>query len=172
MNTLMTSKWLNIVLFNLFWIGCVVGSYQLIWLVTPLVLTYCLLLVIFTQINLAQLIVPALLGILVDSLLTLTGVFEFEPNTLMPLPLWLMVLWFVFVSTLPLSLAFLKQYKILTVLAGATGFPLSYATGEHLGSVAFGVEYFAALVFLSLIWAIGLPLLVYLSAKLGQLSHA
>lgn len=171
MTTVMSSKWLNIVLCNLFWFGCVIGSYQLIWLVGPLVLIYCLLLVIFTQINATQLVIPALLGILVDSILSLTGVFVFEPNSFMPLPSWLMTLWFVFVSTLPLSFALLRKHIALTVLVGAVGFPVSYATGERLGSVAFGVEYFTALAILSFIWAVGLPLLVYLSSKLERLPH-
>ena len=171
MRSVISSKWLNIVLFNLFWLGCVVGEDQLLWLVMPLVIIYCLLLVCYTRINLAQLAVPALLGILVDSLLTLTGIFKFEHNTT-PIPPWLMLLWLAFVSTLPLSLAFLKKHVSLIVLAGATGFPLSYATGEHLGSVTFGVEYFMALAFLSLIWAAGLPLLFYISTKLSRTAHA
>lgn len=170
MNTFIASKWLNIVLFNLFWIACVAGKNQLIWLVATFAFLYLFLLIYYKSITLKQLVLTGLLGITIDSILTAVGFFKFTSDNHL-IPLWLIVLWFVFVTTLPLSLDFLSKYKLLTVLAGATGFPFSYAMGERLGAVTFGAGYLEALVFLSIIWAAGLPLLFYLNRHISKARH-
>lgn len=170
MKSLIASKWLNIVLFNLFWIGCVAGKNQLIWLVAPFAFLYLFLLIYYKSITLRQVALTGLLGITIDSILTAAGFFQFAQDNHL-IPPWLIVLWFVFVTTLPLSLDFLTKHKRLTILAGATGFPFSYAMGERLGAVTFGSGYLEALVFLSIIWAAGLPLLFHLNRHISKARH-
>jgi hypothetical protein len=166
-----SSKIANILLFNLLWLALVIGRENLLWITGPVVLVYVFLLLRHTSLKPGQLALPALIGISVDSILRLTGLFEFQ-STALPIPVWLMLLWVVFTTTLPLSLSFIAKHKAITVLAGATGFPFSYAMGERLGAVTFGAGYLEVLVFLSLFWAAGLPLLFYISQRLSGRPHA
>lgn len=167
---IISSKWLNIVFFNLLWLGCVAGGNALLWLTGPVVIIYLALLLKTHTVTLSQLTLAAALGISVDALLTMAGFFNFN-STGWPIPLWLMLLWLAFVSTLPLSLAFLAKYKAAPVLAGAIGFPFSYAMGERLGAVTFGVGFLEALVLLSIIWAVMLPVMVYFVQRAKGFSH-
>jgi len=170
MNKFMRSKWLNFVLFDFFWLGCVAGGNQWLWLTVPVILAYLIALLNAHAVTLSQLMLAATLGIGVDALLTMLGVFNFS-SAGWPIPFWLMLLWLAFVSTLPLSLAFLAKSRTASVLAGAIGFPFSYAMGERLGAVTFGVGYLEALVFLSIIWAVMLPVIIYIIQQAKGLFH-
>lgn len=175
MHRFISSKWVNLFLFDFFWLGCVAGGNQWLWLTLPTILLYLALLIKTRTLMPYQLLIPAAFGITVDALLTSAGLFDFSSTCAgcigWPLPLWLILLWLAFVSTLPLSLFLLNKAKFLPVLAGAIGFPASYAAGEHLGAVSFGVGYPEALVILSIIWAVGLPVMMKLTQHFGRNAH-
>lgn len=102
-----------------------------------------------------------LLGILMDSLLTLGGVFEFNQ-----IPIWLALLWLHFSLTLRASLAFFIQLPtIIQALLGAIFGPLSYVAGAHFHAVFFPLEKFETLLVLALCWAIILPVGAYLAKR-------
>ena len=152
------SKPFNIVAFNLTWLACVLGREQYLWLVAPAVLAYVALLVRHRVISLGKLLVLIAIGISIDALLTATGVFQFNSAELV-IPLWLVVLWIAFATTLFLSLQVIGRYKLVAALCGALVIPFNYAVGERLGAVSFGETYVIALLSMSAIWIIGLPLL-------------
>ena len=77
------------------------------------------------------------LGVSIDSLLTVLGVFQFGP-TLFFIPLWLVLLWAAFTTTLFLSLEIVGRSKWIAAICGALAFPFNYAVGERLGAVSFG----------------------------------
>tara|TARA_B100001146_G_C16069088_1_gene385569 strand:- start:321 stop:725 length:405 start_codon:yes stop_codon:yes gene_type:complete len=122
---LLTSKPFNLIANNLAWIGCVIGREQTIWLIGPLVITYAAFLISTGTINLSQIAIPAMIGISVDSVLTLSGIYQFE-NTSLILPLWLIILWIAFSTTLTSSLSILWRHKIMVIAIGGTGMPINY----------------------------------------------
>ena len=152
----MLSKTFNLVAFNLTWLGCVVGREQFWWFFTPLVAGYLALLVRSQIFRISKFIMLFALGVSIDSLLTAVGLFQFEYASFF-IPLWLVLLWAAFTTTLFLSLEIVGRNKGVAALCGALAFPFNYAVGERLGAVSFGVTDNLTLVTLSGIWAIALP---------------
>ncbi|NKB35170.1 MAG: DUF2878 family protein [Pseudomonadales bacterium] len=152
------SKPMNLILFNLMWIGLVIGRESLILVTIPIVAIYAYILVREGKVKIHQLLLPACIGIAIDSALTLFGIFSFSGSSLI-LPLWLITLWLAFATTLTQSLSFLGRNKIFSVVAGGIAFPFNYAIGERVGAVSFAEPYLLSLVIIGLIWMFVLPLL-------------
>tara|TARA_B110000444_G_C18763035_1_gene558574 strand:+ start:351 stop:812 length:462 start_codon:yes stop_codon:yes gene_type:complete len=138
----------------------VIGREEAFWIVAPLVLAYVLVLISSNTVRLEQILAPALIGILIDSSLTLAGVFQF-PNTTLFLPLWMIVLWISFSTSLTNSLHFLEKRNLTTSVVGCIAFPLNYLAGKELGAVAFGHDYLLTAIGLCLLWAAFLPILFF-----------
>jgi hypothetical protein len=159
---IVASSPINMALNNLFWVGCVVGRYELIWLVAPAIFCYAALLVYFGTVHINQLALPVAVGIFIDSVYTAFGVFQFEHHSVL-LPLWMCTLWIAFATSLPLSLKLLGKNAYLAALTGATGFPFSYYVGYKLGAISFGLALPWVIVLVALTWAIFLPILFRLA---------
>ncbi len=154
--------WIQLLAFELFWMLAVVGQNHplaLLGLVGLLLLQFAL-----SDQRLGDLrVLPlALIGIALDSLLTLTGVFEFDA-----LPLWLALLWCGFILTLGHGLAWMRtrpiyQQWLLGALAGST----SYMSGWRMEAVALPLGWIPSTLLLALIWGALLPLLVQLDKTL------
>ncbi len=105
-------------------------SFKVIWLLLvvfqnqyllPVLAMTALLLLFYPDKQLAfrSVLLIALPGILLDSLLSITGVFDFRDALI---PLWLTALWVNFALLLPYGFAFIRQLAISwQLLAGATG---------------------------------------------------
>ena len=155
---LLTSSPVNMVINNLFWAGCVIGRYEFFWLVAPAILCYVALLFCAGVVTPKQLLFPIILGIFIDSLFTVTGVFQFEQRGLL-LPLWMWFLWIAFSTTLPLSLRLLGKNGYLAAFTGAFGFPFSYYLGYKLGAIKFGLPLPWVIALIALTWAALLPVM-------------
>ena len=114
MSRLLISKRFNVVAFNLIWLGCVVGREQYWWAFAPVVLGYLALLEQRRIFRAGKFLMLFGLGVGIDSLLTVLGVFQFGP-TIFFIPLWLVLLWAAFTPTLFLS---------LEIVGRCTGFPI------------------------------------------------
>ena len=156
------SKPFNVVAFNLTWLGCVVGRESYWWALAPVVAGYITLLVQFRVLRLGKFLMLFGLGVGVDSLLTVLGVFQFGPIPFF-IPLWLVLLWAAFTTTLFLSLEIVGRSKWIAAICGALAFPFNYAVGERLGAVSFGTSDALTLAALSAIWAIALPAMFWLT---------
>lgn len=172
---LLLSKPFNIIAFNLTWLACVVGRDDYLWLVAPGILLYVALLVRQKIIELNKLLPLIAIGISIDVLLTALGIFQFNTGQfdtgVLLIPVWLMLLWVAFSTTLFLSLQMIGRYKLLAALCGALVIPFNYAVGERLGAVSFGDAYFIALLSMSAVWIIALPLLYMIAeGKLEKIS--
>jgi hypothetical protein len=154
------AKPFNLIANNLIWIGCVIGREQTIWLIGPAVIVYVAILVNTQTVKFYQIAIPAMIGISVDSVLTLLGIYQFE-NTSLILPLWLIILWIAFSTTLTSSLHMLGKNKIIAVAIGSIGMPINYLAGERLGAVYFGQSHLVTISLLCILWAICLPLLYH-----------
>ncbi|MCM2530528.1 DUF2878 domain-containing protein [Shewanella algae] len=111
-------------------------------------------------------LIPAVIGIALDVMLHLGGVFEFDsPSRL--LPLWLCCLWGHFAATLGVSLAWLRDLpKWQQALFGAVGGAGSYLAAFRLEAVAWPLGQSATFSLLILIWSLLLPLLSYCNLRL------
>jgi|GEM_PF-114014 len=154
------SKTFNFLFFNGMWLLCVLGRENWLWLSVTLILSYSWLLLARTSLSKTQLLLPALFGIGIDSFMLMSGMFEFTSPFL---PLWLIMLWLVFASTLQQSLRWLGNRVMLTAILGAIAFPLNYSVGEKLGAVTFSAPYSQVIAVMASIWLLGLPLLFAIS---------
>ena len=106
----------------------------------------------------------ALLGIMLDSVLTLVGVFEFES-----IPLWLGLLWLGFVLTLGHSLAWLNNLpRIMLAPIGAIAGCLSYLAGWKFDAVGLPLGVMYSSLTLAICWGLMLPALVVLDNRIRR----
>ena len=159
---IVTSKFLNIIVFNLLWVGLVLGRESLIHLTLPSLLIYLACLLRIGDLKLHQILLPAAIGITIDSSLTFFGIFIFPESSLI-IPFWLIVLWINFSTTLTLSLSFIGKNKLVAFGLGATALPFNYTVGERLGAVTFGDPYLFSLLILALVWSLSFPILFIVS---------
>lgn len=151
--------WVNFLGFQLVWWSCVLLGNSAV----PVVLVALALHLYFhsqPRREAALVLVAACLGIVVDSALTLLGVFQF-PNDTWLIPLWLIVLWFGFCATLRQGLNFLDGRYLVGAALGAIGGSTSYLSAAKLGAVELGLSWISTTVILTLIWALLMPTLLY-----------
>jgi hypothetical protein len=101
----------------------------------------------------------AFIGIVIDSTLSLSGVFNFENEfAWFPIPLWLILLWLAFAMTLPYGFAFMGKYAISTqaIIGGLASF--SYLVGRNLDAVSYGYLTIATQSLLIVLWGLCIPL--------------
>ena len=156
------SKPFNVVAFNLTWLGCVLWRESYWWTFAPVVAGYLTLLVRFRVFRVRKFLMLFGLGVGIDSLLSVLGVFQFGPS-LFFIPLWLVLLWAAFTTTLFLSLEIVGRSKWVAAICGALAFPFNYAVGERLGAVCFGTSNTLTLTALSAIWTMALPAMFWLA---------
>ena len=159
---IVTSKFLNIIVFNLLWVGLVLGRDSLIYLTLPSLLIYLACLLRIGDLKVHQILLPAAIGITIDSSLTFFGIFIFPESNLI-IPFWLIVLWVNFSTTLTLSLSFIGKNKLIAFGLGATALPFNYTVGERLGAVTFGDPYLFSLLVIALVWSVSFPILFIVS---------
>ncbi len=152
--------WFNALWFQINWFICVLGRED--WLpLTVLFLALHFLLVDDLKTELKRLFPVALLGIMVDTALTLLGVFEFD--SIITVPLWLIALWIVFATTLYRSLSKFGQNLWLASITGSLLVPLNYLLGSRLGAVNLPLSHLHTFLILMCIWGILLPALYKIS---------
>lgn len=95
-----------------------------------------------------------IVGLIFDSGMGWFGLIRFEPEALFA-PLWLVSIWLLFASLLPLTKEAFGDRLLLSAFLGAIFGPLSYLSGE-----AFGVLFFShpsTVWIFSLFWALYFP---------------
>ena len=154
-STTKLNKVLNFVLLQTLWFALVVGVvYEHILLGLGLFVVFAIwqlhpLNRKQTDIKLA--ITLAVMGFVLDSLWLQLGLISYEmqwPYSFVA-PLWIVMLWFAFGLTINHSLAWIFDYKIVGVIIGGLGGPMSYLAAEKFGAVTLNnpVSAFAALAF-------------------------
>lgn len=145
---------LNLLLFKLSWLLLVVGQERgLPWALALQGLSLAL------HPALRAALLPWLAvagsGITLDFLLLQAGVFVFPHG----FPAWLVLLWLAFALALPQGLGFLRHLALpWQLLTGALLGPFSYALGQRLAAVDFGLDWLPTLALLAGLWALFLPL--------------
>ncbi|ART79578.1 DUF2878 domain-containing protein [Oceanisphaera avium] len=155
-------QWAQLVGFYGFWLLAVMGQNLVAWLLALLLMAHFIVTpnprLDFKVVSLA------LLGLSVDVVLTLSGVFSFSQW-----PVWLGLLWVGFVLTLGHSMAWLAtRPRWQQALLGAVTGPSSYITGWRLGAVDLPLGPGWTLLLLAPLWSLLLITLVRLDVTLRR----
>lgn len=158
--------WVNALGFNLIWALCIFYGNTLLPVVLLLLLCH---LFMHRQPRRELLVVVGLgsLGYAIDTVLTLLGLFQFEPVQLIA-PLWLLILWFGFCATLRQSLSFFRSHLLLSALAGAAGGSFAYLAAANFGAVMLGLPVLQSGLVIAAVWALLFPLFIRLSHSGGE----
>lgn len=160
----------NFALFQLGWSSCVVGAaHGLAWVggCTVLLIVILHLYSAVQPMEALKLVMLVLLiGAVWDSSLMMTGWVHFNDGNFIPgvAPYWILALWALFATTLNVSLVWLHNRRLLTVLLGAIGGPLSYWGGARIGAITF-VDPLPALIALAIGWALLMLLLMAVARR-------
>lgn len=160
----------NVVLFQLGWLGCVLGAARGMGHAGAALGIAIVVLHVLTAARPARdaaLVGLALLiGVVADGAMLHAGWIVYaDPGPLPALPpAWLMTLWALFAITLNRSLRWMRDRPLLAVALGALGGPLSYLGAARLGAVSLPSPAVASLA-LAVTWALVTPVLLALARR-------
>jgi hypothetical protein len=155
---------INLVLFQLGWLVCVLGGnvYAAVFTLLALLTHHWLILDDRREWKLIAVIVFC--GCLWDIVMSQTGVLHFSDTMLAGIPLWLLCLWLLFATTFMHSLLWLRRYLWLAVPLGGVFGPLSYWIGANLTEVELGSPTIVSLAIMVGGWAVLFPCGIYYAA--------
>jgi hypothetical protein len=157
------------------WVACVSGAANGMPWLGPLVVLVLVAMHLHWSKRPSQevrlLISAVLIGLVADSLLVFTGLVSYPTGTWIEglAPYWILAMWAMFATTLNVSMKWLRNRNVLAVVLGGVFGPLAYLAGEKLGAITL-IETELALVALAVIWAISMPLLVWLAVRMDGVS--
>ncbi|QPG04380.1 DUF2878 domain-containing protein [Salinimonas marina] len=161
MNRNTLNKLVNFVWFQSIWVLAIFTQYQFWWALAVLLVVFFLM-TSQPRLDAVCMLLVVALGTLVDSALTLTGMFAFSgPVYGVPIPLWLVALWAGFSLTLGHSLNYLQGRPGISALLGVIFGPLSYWAGARFGAVDFPNSLIFTLIILAVVWGLLFPLCMY-----------
>lgn len=147
---------INLQLFQLSWFLSAIYTDKVWWLLLSIMLVHFVLSPTPKEDLKLLILVP--IGIAVDKVLIEVEIFE---TTAEIFPLWLFVVWCMFIISFNHSLKWLMSLPLgLVAIIGAIGGPLSYRLGAELGALQWGRGEINALLVLAFIWGLLLPCLV------------
>ena len=162
---------INIVLFQIGWLSCVLGASE----GKPFLGPICVLIIVLLHLALAQSRINELkmitqvtvIGAMWESLMITTGlltylngmIFEYFP------PYWIIAMWFLFATTLNVSLRWLHHRMGLASVMGLIFGPTTYYAGAKLGGVSF-TDPTVSIIVVAISWAILLPIIVFFARRL------
>lgn len=162
---------MNIVFFKIGWLSSVVGgANDMPWL-GPLAVFVAVVLHLSVShrpaSELALILTCGLIGAAFDSALVSFGWVSYASGVFSEglAPYWIITMWMLLGTTLNRSMRWLQGKPLLAAAIGAVSGPLAYVGGAKIGGIQF-VDQAAALVMLSVGWAIVLPVLMYLASCL------
>ena len=166
----MKTTLINILLFKLGWVACVVGAARdMAWvglLAVALISAVHLAMASRPSREVVLLAVAAFIGITWESLLVAQGLLDYgrSGSPFGVAPYWIVAMWVLFATTLNVSMNWLKKHPMLAVVAGAIGGPLAFVAGERLGAVQFADQQLSLAV-IGVGWALLLPILVWVAKR-------
>ena len=81
-------------------------------------------------------------------------------------PLWAVSLWICFATTLLHSFKWLSKRYLISSLLGLLSAPMIYFSMYSLGVIEFGVSKILVILFTSVLWALIVPLFIYISDRI------
>ena len=113
------------------------------------------------------LLAAAAMGFAWESILVVSGLLNYSSGNLLPgiAPYWIVAMWVLFATTINTGMRWLRRNKAVAATAGAIGGPMGFLAGASIGAVELASPA-VALVFIGIGWAVMLPLLVHIAARL------
>jgi hypothetical protein len=167
----MRDRLLNVALYELGWLACVLGAARGVSAAGALValaLTGVHVLLARRRGDEARLcLLTGLLGMAADSAQTALGVLAFAPlgSPGWLAPLWIVVMWMEFATLFRFALGWLRGRYALAAVLGGVGGPLAYYGGVRLGAATLPAGLTVGLAALALEWAMATPALVWLAGR-------
>ena len=117
------------------------------------------------------LIFSALVGYILESILVLSNIVSYPTQAQFGFlaPVWMVTLWINLAATINFSLSWLKNSYIITSLMAAIAGPLAYSAGAKIGAII--IDDINALIVISIMWSIAMPLLFRFSNNLTNGKH-
>jgi hypothetical protein len=162
---------INVAIYQAGWFACVLGAERDrsgLGIAVALLIVFGWLLAAPRPSALAQLIVlTGVVGYSWDSWLSVLGLIRYSSGPVSPplAPLWILALWLLFSTTLPISLRWLQSKLRLAALLGALAAPLAYFAAARFGALTLP-HLLPALGAQAAGWALLLPLLLCLAKRL------
>jgi Protein of unknown function (DUF2878) len=156
---------LNAIGFQLGWFACVLGGNVIGVIATVALLTVHGKFFIKSQREWWLIVGLGLTGLVLDSLLGVSGFLVFGVETLLTIPIWLLCLWFLFAATLCHSLAWLQTRLTIASVLGAIAAPSSYFAGSKLTTVSLGESTAITLLLIAISWAVIFPFSLYFARR-------
>jgi hypothetical protein len=164
----MGKKILNLAVFQIGWLVCVVGGdgYAIAYTTVALSIHHWFVLKKNSEWQLIA--VVALVGSLWDVLMAYVGLVNY-PGTGWPgIPVWLICLWILFATTFMHALSWLTRYLWLAFVFAVVFGPASYWLGSELSDASLGTPIMTSLVVMGAGWAILFPSGIYLTRRYQQ----
>ena len=164
---------INFAAFQIGWFSSVLGAANGMPWLGPLVLAFVLALHLSMaerpRAEIGLVLACAAIGTWFDSFFVAAGWIAYPSGQwhAMLAPYWIVSMWMLFATTLNVSMAWLKGRPLLAAVTGGIAGPLSYVAGQKLGGLEF-LDATAAIWGLALGWAIALPAVVWLAARLEE----
>lgn len=163
----------NLIGFQIGWFSCVLGgANQLPWfgvLLSAMILLIHIKRAAHPAMEARLIFAALIIGLMFDGVLLNLHWIAFAPTPHWPdqlPPPWMVVLWGLFASTINISLAWLQHKRVMAILIGAIAGPVAYWSGARLGGLQL-TQPIAALIYLSIGWAIAVPVLFKIAALLN-----
>ncbi|MDJ0712208.1 MAG: DUF2878 domain-containing protein [Woeseiaceae bacterium] len=162
---------INVIGFKIGWVSAVMGAAaQMPWLgpaVFAIVVLVHLRQARRPELELGLVIAAGTIGIWFDSFIVAMGWVTYPSGQFSPVlaPYWIVTMWMLFATTLNRSMVWLRGRTALAAAIGAVAGPGSYYAGQKLGAIEF-VAPAAGLLTLAIGWAIIMPVLMTLAARL------
>ncbi len=109
------------------------------------------------------------MGFIIDTLLVSADIFT-PILYLLPSPFsppWMVMLWVNFATTINVSLQKLHGHYLLAAVLGSIGGPAAYYGGAKLGATT-ALPGTSDLILLSVVWAVAVPVLFWIAARMNE----
>jgi len=168
---------INFVTFEIAWFACVLGAAHGVPLVGTLTVIAAVALHLAMssapRMELTLLVVVTLIGTLWDSAIASQHLITYPNGNFASglAPHWIIAMWALFATTLNVSLAWLQGRPLVAALLGAVAGPVAYFAGSRLGALQLS-DAVPALGLQSVGWAVLMPLLTIVAARLNRVAAA
>ena len=157
---------INLALFQLGWLACVLGGNLYAAGFTLLALSLHHWLVLDNAREWKLIAGVVLVGCLWDATLVQGGVIDYGTASIIGIPLWLVCLWMIFATTFMHSLLWLRRFPWLAALLAAAFGPASYWIGTNLTEAELATPLYLSLAIMAAGWALLFPTGIYFAARL------
>lgn len=154
----------NIVTFNAVWLLCVLGGSTVAVIAVGVAVAVHLQLISIDRRELLFIGLVGCIGILVEFAFVYFNVLK-PPGASMVPPLWLLMLWPLFATTLNHSTRWFQNHPWISVLAGGVAGPLTYLTGTKLTDYEIVAPFYPSMFKLMLVWMAVFPCVILLARK-------